>query len=89
MLGSQYLLPPPGGSGTLIRAWTPDRLRASIDAANGGIRAALHAGDMDMALALISRKVGLRVCAGDIKVRLKKPLFVTEKRPSPQRPHAA
>ena len=89
MLGSQYLLPPPGGSGTLIRAWTPDRLRASIDAANGGIRAALHAGDMEMALTLISRKVGLRVCAGDIKVRLKKPLFVTEKRPSHQRPHAA
>ncbi|MFA5951498.1 MAG: hypothetical protein WC807_14560 [Hyphomicrobium sp.] len=89
MLGSQYLLPPAGGSGSLIRVWTPHRLRAAIDAANAGIRNALHAGDMDMALILISRKVGLRVCAGDINIRLKKPLFVTEKRPTPQRPHAA
>ena len=80
MLGSPYLPPPAGGSGSLVRIWTPHRLRAAIDAANGGIRNALHAGDMDLALTLISRKVGLRICAGDIKIRLKKPLFDTEKR---------
>ena len=63
--------------GALIRAWTPDRIQAEIDNANVGIRAALYAGDMDAALTLISRKVGLRICAGDVKVRLKKPPFKT------------
>jgi hypothetical protein len=59
--------------GALIRAWTPDRIQSEIAAANAGIRAALHAGDMESAITLISRKVGLRICAGNIKVRLKKP----------------
>ena len=59
--------------GALIRAWTPERISSEIDAANAGIRAALFAGDMDRAWLLISRKVGLRICAGDVKVRLRKP----------------
>lgn len=50
---------------------TPERIRAEIDSANVGIRAALRAGDMDLAQTLASRKVGLRICAGDITVTLK------------------
>lgn len=61
--------------GVLARAWTPDRISAEIASANAGICAALRAGDMDLALTLISRKVGLRVCAGEIVVQLKKPPF--------------
>ncbi|MCA1458078.1 hypothetical protein I6F35_33635 [Bradyrhizobium sp. BRP22] len=59
--------------GALIRAWTPDKIKSEIEAANTGIRAALRAGDMDLALTLISRKVGLRACAGEIKVSLRPP----------------
>jgi hypothetical protein len=46
--------------GALIRAWTPDKIKSEIEAANGGIRAALRTSDMDLALTLISRNVGLR-----------------------------
>jgi hypothetical protein len=59
--------------GTLIRAWTPDRMAKEIATANVGIKAALRAGDMVEANTLISRKVGLRVCAGEINVRLRPP----------------
>lgn len=59
--------------GTLIRAWTPERIAREIAVANVGIKAALRAGDMDEANTLISRKVGLRVCAGEIKVSLRPP----------------
>lgn len=59
--------------GVLIRSWTPQRLALEIAGANAGIKAALRAGDMDQANTLISRKVGLRVCAGDITVRLRPP----------------
>lgn len=52
-------------------SWTLDKIRAEIDLANGPIRAALRAGDMDHALTLVSRKVGLRICAGDLTVTLK------------------
>lgn len=59
--------------GTLIRAWSPERMASEIAVANGAIKAALRAGDMDTANTLISRKVGLRICAGEIKVSLRPP----------------
>lgn len=57
--------------GELVRAWTSERIRAAIVTADIGIKDAIDYGDMDMALLLISRKIGLRVCAGQIKVSLK------------------
>jgi hypothetical protein len=59
--------------GRLVRAWTPERIAAEIAKANDGIKAALRAGDMDLAWTLISRKVGLRICGGEVKVSLRKP----------------
>lgn len=59
--------------GDLVRAWTSDRIRAAIDATGIEIKAALLRGDTERALILISRKIGLRVCAGEIKVSLKPP----------------
>ena len=40
--------------------------------ADVGIKEALRAGDMDMAWTLVSRKVGMRIVAGDLVVKLKK-----------------
>ena len=57
--------------GTLVRAWTIERPRAAMAAANTDIKTALRGGDTERALLLISRKIGLRVCAGEIKVSLK------------------
>lgn len=51
---------------------TPEAIRTEIDNADGPIKAALRAGDMDSAWLLVSRKVGLRIVAGDIAVKLKK-----------------
>lgn len=51
---------------------TPAALRAEIDSADTGIKAALRAGDMDLAWFLVSRKVGMRIAAGEITVKLKK-----------------
>lgn len=51
---------------------TAEALRAEINAADGPIKAALRAGDMDLAWLLVSRKVGMRIVAGDIAVKLKK-----------------
>ena len=51
---------------------SPAALRAEINSADGPIKAALRAGDMDLAWTLVSRKVGLRIVAGDIAVKLKK-----------------
>jgi hypothetical protein len=51
---------------------TPATVREQIESANAGIKAALRAGDMDLAWTLVSRKVGLRIVAGDIAVKLKK-----------------
>lgn len=59
--------------GVHLRAWTPERLQAEIANANAGIRNALRRGDMDLAWTLIGRKVGLRICAGEVKVKLKPP----------------
>jgi hypothetical protein len=36
------------------------------------IKAALHAGDMDLAWTWVSRVIGNRIVAGDIAVKLKK-----------------
>lgn len=47
-------------------------VRAQIKAADAGIKEALRAGDMDLAWTLVSRKVGLRIVAGDIAVKLKR-----------------
>jgi hypothetical protein len=49
-----------------------DALRAEIADADIGIKAALRAGDMDLAWTLVSRKVGMRIVAGDISVKLKR-----------------
>lgn len=57
--------------GALVRAWTIERIRAAIAEANTDIRAALRHGDTERALLLISRKIGLRICAGEINVSLK------------------
>lgn len=51
---------------------TPAALRAEIDSADIGIKAALRAGDMNLAWTLVSRKVGMRIVVGDIAVKLKK-----------------
>jgi hypothetical protein len=51
---------------------TAAALRAEIDSADGPIKDALRAGDMEMAWTLVSRKVGLRIVAGDIAVKLKR-----------------
>lgn len=51
---------------------TAEAIRNAIDSANAGIKEALRAGDMDLAWTLVSRKVGLRIVAGDIAVKLKR-----------------
>jgi hypothetical protein len=51
---------------------TPATVREQIESANAGIKAALRAGDMDLAWTLVSRKVGLRIVAGELAVKLKK-----------------
>jgi hypothetical protein len=51
---------------------TSAALRAEIESADVGIKSALRAGDMDMAWTLVSRKVGLRIVAGEITVKLKR-----------------
>lgn len=51
---------------------TAAALRAEIDSADVGIKAALRIGDMEAAWTLVSRKVGMRIVAGDIAVKLKK-----------------
>jgi hypothetical protein len=51
---------------------TAAAIRKEIDLASAGIKAALRAGDMDLAWTLVSRKVGLRIVAGDIAVKLKR-----------------
>ncbi len=62
---------PPGGE--LIRQWSQPRIRAAIDSTTTSIRQALRAGEIDQAITLISRKIGLRICAGEINPRLKQP----------------
>ncbi len=66
-------LPVSYAPGALIRNWTSAMVRAEIDAANTSISAALWDGDMDRAQTLVSRKIGLRICAGDIQIKLKAP----------------
>lgn len=51
---------------------TPAALRSAIDSADDPIKAALRAGDMDLAWLLVSRKIGWRIVAGDLVVKLKK-----------------
>jgi hypothetical protein len=51
---------------------SPETIRSEIIKADGPIKAALRAGDMDLAWLLVGRKVGLRIVAGDIVVKLKK-----------------
>ncbi|HWW46299.1 MAG TPA: hypothetical protein VNZ94_00470 [Xanthobacteraceae bacterium] len=58
----------PGGE--LVRQWTRDRIASEIASTGDAIRAALRCGDMEQAHTLISKKVGLRVCAGEIRVKL-------------------
>lgn len=51
---------------------TTAAIRAEIDSADAGIKAALRLGDMDLAWTLVSRKIGMRIVAGDIAVKLKR-----------------
>lgn len=46
--------------------------RAEIDSATAAIKAALRAGDMDAAWTQVSRKIGNRIAAGEIVVKLKR-----------------
>lgn len=48
-----------------------NNIRAKISASNANIREAIARGDMDRAQTIVSRKVGWRVLAGDISVKLK------------------
>lgn len=61
-------------SGSLIRSWSKPRIEAAIDETSKAIRGALHRGDMETALTLVSKNVGLRICAGQIKVVLRPPI---------------
>lgn len=61
----------PGGE--LVRQWTPTRIASEIMLTGDAIRAALRAADMDRALTLVSKQVGLRICAGEIRVSLRPP----------------
>jgi hypothetical protein len=47
------------------------RIPADIESTTPEIKAALHAGDMKRAWLLISKKIGLKICAGEIAVKLK------------------
>jgi uncharacterized phage-like protein YoqJ len=56
---------------------TPTTIREQIDSASAGIKEALRkdvirADDMDQAWLQVSRKVGNRIAAGEIAVKLKK-----------------
>lgn len=56
---------------------TPATMRADIDAASAAIKHALHnreisATDWDLAWTQVSRKVGNRIAAGEIAVKLKR-----------------
>lgn len=72
---SGVVLSVPAGGVGLLRAWKPEHIAAEIDKADNGIKTALRAGDMDLALTLVGRKVGLKVCAGEIAVQLKPPSY--------------
>ncbi len=50
---------------------SPSDLRSAIDSANVEITAATMANDMELAQTLVSRKVGWRILAGEIPVKLK------------------
>jgi hypothetical protein len=50
-------------------------LRDEIELTSVCISAALWGGDMDLARTLVSRKIGLKIVAGDIVVKLKKPKY--------------
>jgi hypothetical protein len=55
-----------------FKHWTPSRMRAEIAVTEADISAALwNDGDVDLARVLISKRMGLRVCAGERAVRLK------------------
>jgi hypothetical protein len=47
------------------------RIPAEIVETTADIRAALRAGNMPRAWLLISKKIGLKICAGEIAVKLK------------------
>jgi hypothetical protein len=51
--------------------WTPDVIAAEIDKTRLAIKVALHAGDMKFAQLLVSKTVGLRICGGEIAVKLR------------------
>lgn len=75
--------------GALIRGWTPRRLKAEIDAASAGIKAALKGHvtvsrvniggkhqtiiEREEAEFLIRRKIGMMICADQIQVTLRPP----------------
>jgi hypothetical protein len=48
------------------------RIPADIESTTAEIKAALRSGDMGRALLLVSKKIGLKICAGEIAVKLKK-----------------
>jgi hypothetical protein len=59
-----------------VEHWTLERIQAEIRATEHDIRSALWAtpaAGMDRAKLLISKRMGLRICADDRSVRLKAP----------------
>lgn len=70
-MGAVIFAFPIGGS--LIRAWTPDLIKAQIATTRDAIKAGLRAGDMERVSLLISAVVGMRICAGEIAVKLHPP----------------
>jgi hypothetical protein len=60
-----------------VEYWTPDRIQVEISATEFGIRSALWAtpaADVERAKALISKRTGLRILAGERTVKLKPPV---------------
>lgn len=60
--------------GSIVRQWSKSKIEAAIAETSKAIRGALKRGDMDAALTLVSKNVGLRICAGQIAVKLKPPI---------------
>jgi hypothetical protein len=48
------------------------RIFADIEETTAEIKVALRAGNMVRAQLLVSKKIGLRICAGEIAVKLKR-----------------
>lgn len=68
--------------GSLVRAWTPDRIALEIDVTRRMIRASFglpYVQRVERQAVLLSRLRGLRICAGEVRVKLKPPRYFEER----------